>query len=308
MKLFHRQKHTSKIYFFHFKKNLTETAIKNPVNGYRKYMDLNSFVDFQIINELANNVDGYRYSTFFYKKKDSDGGKLYAGPLWDFDLCYGNVDYDDNNLATDNWLYERYGPGEWQPMHWWARLMQDEEYRQAFAKRWKALRAGPFSTDSIMAGLDSNIQIMGDAVARNFERWPILGVDVWPNYFVGNTYESEVNYLKTWMIDRLSWMDGNVSLSSGDLVMAYKDYNVYVYPNPVKDHLNIRLTTKDVSMIYCEIVDLLGKTVFTSDFSPASSGDQEIQFSVPNIVPGYYLLKITQKQQVIGIQKLLVTK
>lgn len=36
-------------------------------------MDVNSFVDFQIINELANNVDGYRFSTFFYKKKDSDG-------------------------------------------------------------------------------------------------------------------------------------------------------------------------------------------------------------------------------------------
>ncbi len=92
-------------------------SFKHPVNGFRKYMDINSFIDFQVINELGNNVDGYRYSTFFYKQKDSDGGKLFAGPQWDFDLCYGNVDYSPTNLATDQWLYPHYGPNEGFPMH-----------------------------------------------------------------------------------------------------------------------------------------------------------------------------------------------
>lgn len=293
-------------YLLTLENTLNGSSFKDPVNGFRKYMDINSFVDFQIINELSNNVDGYRYSTFFYKQKDSDGDKLFAGPLWDFDLCYGNVDYAPDNLATDKWLYPKYGPGEWQPMHWWARLMEDPDYNHAFAARWKALRAGPFSTDSIMADLDANVQNMGEAISRNFVRWPILGVYVWPNYFVGSTYQEEVTFLKTWITNRLTWMDGNVSLSSGDLVSGYRGYYVSVFPNPVMDHLNIQLTTKDIKQIDCEIVDLLGKTVFASDYSPASIGDQVIQFAVPGVAPGYYILKISQNQQVIGVQKLLI--
>ena len=80
--------------------SLNGSSFSDPANGFRKYLDVNSFVDFQIIQEFVNNVDGYRFSTFFYKDKDSDGGKLHAGPLWDFDLCYGNEDYTDFNLAN----------------------------------------------------------------------------------------------------------------------------------------------------------------------------------------------------------------
>jgi hypothetical protein len=293
-------------YILTLQNTLNGNSFKDPVTGFRKYMDINSFVDFQIINELANNVDGYRFSTFFYKQRDSDGGKLFAGPLWDFDLSYGNVDYDNKCLATDNWLYKRYGAsGNWS-MHWWSRLMEDPDYNHAFAARWKALRAGPFSTDSIMADLDAHVQNMGDAIKRNFAKWPILGQYVWPNYFVGSIYYEEVEYLKVWLTNRLNWMDGNVSLSSGDLFAGYKSYQVLVFPNPVKDQLNITLTTKDIDRINFEIVDLLGKNIFVSDYSPVSEGDQVIRFAIPEVAPGYYILKITQKQQVIGIQKLIV--
>lgn len=300
------QKAYLKSYLVLLENALNGSSFKDIDLGYRKYMDVNSFVDFQIINELANNVDGYRFSTFFYKKRESDGGKLFAGPLWDFDLCYGNVDYAPDNLATDKWLYPKYGSGEWSTMHWWARLMQDDNYQRAFSTRWNDLRAGPFSTDSIMADLDENIEYMGEAVARNFVRWPILGVYVWPNYFVGSTYDEEVDYLKTWITNRLEWMDGNVSLIRRELATGNQGFKVSVFPNPVKDKLNIRLTTQDITRIDCEIVDLMGKKVFVSDYSPASYGEQAIQFTIPPIAPGYYILKITQKHQVIGIQKLII--
>ena len=84
------------------------------MTGFRKYLDVKAFVDFQIIQELVNNVDGYSFSTFFHKDKDSNGGKLHAGPLWDFDLCYGNEDYTDFNLATRHLaLSEISGPIWW---------------------------------------------------------------------------------------------------------------------------------------------------------------------------------------------------
>jgi hypothetical protein len=108
------------------------------------------------------------------------------------------------------------------------------------------------------------------------------------------------------MTKRLAWMDGTITLSSGDFASAYHAYNVSVYPNPVQDQLNILLTTKDISRIDCEIVDLLGKSVFASDYSPVSDGEQEIHFTLPGVAPGYYVLKLTQKNQIIGIQKLII--
>ncbi len=287
---------------------LNGSSFKDPVNGFRKYMDINSFVDFQIINELTNNVDGYRFSTFFYKAKDSDGGKLFAGPLWDFDLCYGNVNYDDKNLATDKWLYTRYGNGtggNWS-MHWWKRLMEDPDYNHAFSARWKALRAGPFSTDSIMADLDNHVQYLGDAITRNFVRWPILGQWIWPNYYVGTTYQEEMGYLKTWMTNRLNWMDGNVSLSTGDFASGSDGYDVSVFPNPVKDQLNILLTTRDEEKIDIEILDMPGKTIYYSDYVPAFAGKQTIHLNLPRISPGYYILKLKQNGLVISTQKLII--
>jgi len=293
-------------YLLALENTLNGSTFKDPVNGYRKYMDVNSFVDFQIINELTNNVDGYRYSTFFYKKKDSDGGKLFAGPLWDFDLCYGNADFAPQSNLTTNWLYPNYGPNEGYPMHWWARLMEDEEYRQAYAGRWKTLRKGLLSNDSILAEIDNNISYLGDAITRNFNKWPIIGEYVWPNYFVGNSYQEEVDFLKAWILNRLTWMDGNVSLSTGDLVAANKGNNIVVYPNPVKDQVNIRITTEGNHPIDIEIVDLLGKRVCESVYTPSASGIQTFQIPVPAVAPGYYLLKLNQNQQLIGITKLII--
>ncbi|MCU0408942.1 MAG: CotH kinase family protein, partial [Bacteroidales bacterium] len=89
--------------------SLRSASSTDPENGFRNFLDEDSFIDFQIMQELTNNVDGYKYSTYFYKKRDSDGGKLFAGPLWDFDLCYGNVDYSASRLSTTGWLYTNTG-------------------------------------------------------------------------------------------------------------------------------------------------------------------------------------------------------
>jgi hypothetical protein len=287
---------------------LNGSSFKDPVNGFRKYMDVNSFIDFQIMNEFNNNVDGYRYSTFFYKKRDSDGGKLFAGPLWDFDLCYGNVNYDPMCLATDEWLYKRYGTnGNWS-MHWWYRLMEDPDYNHAFAARWKQLRTGPFATDSIMATLDDDIKTMGAAVDRNYKRWPILGQYVWPNNFVGDTYLEEVIYLKSWITDRLNWMDGNVSLSTGDLVPGFDKYEVSVFPNPVKDQLNIILSLEDAAKVEVEILDVLGNKVYSTVYAPGYKGRQSVQANIPQLAPACYMLRLKQNGQVFSIRKLLVSR
>lgn len=293
-------------YILEFENNLNGESFKDPVNGFRKYLDVNSFVDFQIMQELTNNVDGYRFSTFFYKKKDSDGGKFFAGPLWDFDLCYGNAKYSDLNMATNRWLFPNYGPDGSQPMHWWARLMEDAGYCNRFISRWEELRDGPFRTDSIMAYIDSTIEYLGPAVERNFIRWPVLGKYVWPNYFIGETYEEEIGYLKNWITARLNWMDASIHTAGIFEINPLKRFLV-VYPNPLSNQMNIRLYLSYQEKISAEIFDLLGKKVFSSEFIPVSAGLQEFQLTVPKVFSGYYILILKQGARIIGRHKVLIS-
>jgi hypothetical protein len=285
--------------------SLNGESFSDPTSGFRKYFDARSFVDFQIIQELTNNVDGYRFSTFFYKDKNSKGGKLHAGPLWDFDLCYGNEDYTDFNLQTDIWLYTKYPDEYGGRMHWWARLMEDFSYRSAFISRWKGLREGPFSTDSIMTYLDNTINYLGEAVDRNFERWPILGEYVWPNYFIGKTYEDEVDYLKTWVTDRVNWIDANIMFAEGVSENPSKQ-GILVFPNPVRDRLNLYFYLTYSGEIKVEIIDLLGRKVIYNEFLPDNQGYQYISFDINNIASGYYVLQIFQDQRFIGRENILI--
>jgi hypothetical protein len=290
---------------------LNGRSFKDTVAGFRKYLDISSFIDYQIMQELANNVDGYRYSTFFYKKRDSDGGKLFAGPLWDLDLGYGNVNYstfgNDNlqNLSTDRWLYPNFGPTENYPMHWWARLMEDDGYRAMFVKRWRELRAGPFKTDSIMKTIDNIILEIDPAIDRNFVRWPVLGEYIWPNSFIGETYGQEVDYLKNWIANRLDWMDGNiVAASRSDVTTLLNE--IVVYPNPVKDQLNLRFHLNSKTKIEIEIYDFFGKKTFSEGYVPEFTGYQDFGLTMPKALTGYYLLIIKQGGSVYGRQKLMI--
>lgn len=302
-----QQKAYIKTYLTDFQNALNGSSFKDPENGYQKYIDVNSFVDFQIMNELSNNVDGYRFSTFFHKKKDSNGGKLFAGPLWDFNLGYGNVDYSPINLATEGWLYTYYGSGDWLPMHWWARLMEDPAYQDALYKRWTELRAGPFSKDSIVDNLEEMVSHMGAAIDRNYEKWPIIGQYVWPNFdYENTTYEEELYFLTRWLIYRIDWMDNNITSTTGLFADFNLESSLNVFPNPVKSLVNIGLAVQHIDKLDIEIIDLLGKVVFQADYSPSYIGNHSIRLSLPTINNGYYVLMIKQKGHIIGTHKLIV--
>jgi len=182
----------------------------NPYIGYQQYFDVLSFVDFMLLSEISKEVDKYRYSTYFYKEKDNDGGKLFAGPAWDFDLGYGNVDYWATGIDYTGWLYLMVEPVDWGIMFWWKRLMEDPYFRDMAKTRWTWLRQNQLSDAGIHAVIDSILIHIDAAKDRNYERWPILGQYVWPNYdWYGNTYADEVDYFEDFLFNRLGWMDSN---------------------------------------------------------------------------------------------------
>ncbi|KAF0130227.1 MAG: Fibronectin type III domain protein [Bacteroidetes bacterium] len=191
---------------------LTSTDFKNPETGYQQFFDVASFIDFMLLNEISKEVDKYRYSNYLYKEKDSDGGKLFAGPAWDFNLGYGNVDYWPPGLETTGWLYEMVEVHEWSIMFWWKRLMEDNYFKGLAKTRWAQLREQKLSNSAIQTVIDSVIQYTEVARERNFDRWPILGQYVWPNHdWYNNTYEDEVDYFQDYLFNRMNWMDTHIS-------------------------------------------------------------------------------------------------
>ena len=183
----------------------------NLIPEYISLIDIDSFIDFFIMNEITKNIDGYRLSTFIYLDEDK---KLNMGPIWDFNLAFGNVDYCDG-ANTQGWLYNfnNICPGDvWQVPFWWSTLMDSQYFKEKLKTRWDFLRQDLFSNMSINNKINSYVIDLNsnDVINQNFKIWPIIGEYIWPNYYVGNSYESEIDFMKNWIDMRLTWLDAEI--------------------------------------------------------------------------------------------------
>lgn len=277
-------------FMYNAETSLNATWFTNPDSGYRKFMDASTFIDFFIVNEIARNVDGYRISTYFYKDKDSNDPRLKMGPLWDFNITMGNADYCQA-WYTFGWAYQfnLACPNDGYPVpFWWSRLLQDPLYAAELRCRWDSLRQTTLATPYILSYLDSMALVLDDAQNRNYQRWPILGIYVWPNYFIGNTYQEEVDYLKTWLTNRLTWLDNNIPGNCALLAISETENNsgIKVFPNPTNGD---RITVSgDFNKPNVELFDAFGRNVNTKYFS---SGNK-IQLNVSEFSKGIFFLKV----------------
>jgi hypothetical protein len=194
-------------YIFQFESLMNSPLHRDPFSGYYDMVNVPSFVDFFLVSELGKNVDSYRLSTFMYKDRDSEGGQLTMGPLWDFNLAFGNADYY-NGWYTSGWQLNVSITGDyWQNPFWWYKLLADPVFMNQTARRWYELRQDVLSTGTLLAFIDSCTVVLDEAQNRNYLRWPILGTYVWPNWYVGQTYQDEITFLKTWLQNRIGWMN-----------------------------------------------------------------------------------------------------
>lgn len=187
-----------------------EASISEGEPGYGELIDVESWVDGMILQELAKNVDAYRSSTYLYKLPR---GKLHLGPVWDFNQAYGNASYDEQASLIEGWRVGHAPPGSW-----FSRLFADEAFRSRFRGRYRALRDGPrapLSDDALLGFVDAESARLREAASRNFARWPILGESVLGNSVPPpDTYEGEVALLKEWLRARTRWMDVELGSSA----------------------------------------------------------------------------------------------
>ncbi len=197
-----------------------ETALHNndfsTTTGYRKYVNLNSFIDHFLMTEFAKNPDGYRLSTYLYKDKDSKGGKLTMGPLWDYNFAVGNSPTPAcRGQNPQGWAYQdnfTCDPTAWaKPMpFWWNELMKDPNFVNGVKDRWTVLRQNVLTIANTNNFIDSTATLLSESQVRNFQKWDILSVDNGILLFNGGTYSSEIDSLKLWINQRLAWIDNNI--------------------------------------------------------------------------------------------------
>lgn len=180
----------------------TENAIfssnfADPQNGYAKYIDVNSFINWYLVQELLKNQDARNYSSMYYYKKRN--GKLGMGPLWDFDLSMGNVDYSDAINPRGWWVKNG---------AWFNRLFQDPIFKQKVRNRWEEIKKNEIT--SVFQNIDKNAKYLRLSQKENFNKWDILNEKVWPNPVALGSYSAEVEQIKAWLTTRISWLDANL--------------------------------------------------------------------------------------------------
>ncbi len=263
---------------------------KDPELGYRPYIDVESFIDYFIITELSRDLDGYRVSVYFHKDKDSKGGKLVMGPFWDYNICFGNADFMQA-WSEIGWAEEGIGAGDWYEIpFWWDRFREDPYFETMLKYRWEKLRKNVISKNTINHFIDSCQNLLNDAQKRNFEKFNVLHSYVWPNKYIGGSFQNEINYLKTWIDRRINWLDSRIdaieaSFPNGVEELTFNENKALAYPNPFNENITVEFVINTGSNVEVAIRNVLGQTV-AEKTKRCMPGRNAFHFSSGDLGPG----------------------
>ena len=177
-----------------FEAALFGSNFKDSQDGYQAYIDVSSFIDWYLIQEIAKTVDAQWYSSIYFNYVP--GEKIKMGPIWDFDLSYGNVNYADSRYAEGFWVKEN---------PWYKRLFEDSAFENKVKERFMYFFN---NADVLLDKIDSYGEYLDRSQVQNYKAWPTLGDYVWPNPIWYNTHAEEVGHLKAWITTRMNWLHG----------------------------------------------------------------------------------------------------
>lgn len=182
-----------------------EASLRRGYDEYSKHIDVDSFVNWYILNELVKNYDSkFVTSCFFYM--DSDG-IIHMGPIWDYDTCMGNQITGDRTENPIGWHVNQ--------APWYRELTYDKTFMELVKKRWAEIRK---------EGIIDNIYTNIDEMSKYIEKSRIENFKIWPDAMMHTelrrreskfTYEEEIAHLKRFLYRRIAWMDG---------VLEYRKY------------------------------------------------------------------------------------
>ncbi len=177
--------------------------------GYEEYIDVDTLIDWVILHELTYNLDSCFHRSVFIVKQA--GGKLQMGPAWDFDLAMGNMSRDYGKY--DIWVLPGVDDEDaYIKLNWLNYLYYNEDFCRKMEARWNEVKDELLS--STLALIDDLYFKVAPSAEYNFEVWDILGKKVAfePSYTNKyDTYEKQIGYLRSFLQDRWTWIDSNIS-------------------------------------------------------------------------------------------------
>ncbi|HNQ90952.1 MAG TPA: CotH kinase family protein, partial [Verrucomicrobiota bacterium] len=180
-------------YFTNFHGVLNSTRWLNPTNGYRMFVDVDAWIDYHVLETLSFNVDALGLSTYLHKPRS---GRITFGPHWDFDRALGSTDGRDANPRV-------WHSGALFSAPWWGRLFTDKDFGQQWLDRWQALRGTHFSLTNLHGLIDRLANEVRAAQPREYQKWRVA-----PR---GGTYQTEINFMKNWVSNRVNWIDSQLT-------------------------------------------------------------------------------------------------
>ncbi len=296
-----QQKNYIEDYVTEFETKLYSSGYDNPVSGYPNYIDVESFIDYFIVSEISRNNDGFKKSRYFHKDKN---GKITAGPVWDFDWAWKNINECYIFKATDGsgWSYKvnDCNPGVKSP-GWMTRLFYDTNFKNQTSCKYFDARANLLSDEYIFGVIDSVYNVVKNPQNKHFQKWKILGINVGAPEVDAQpqTYEGEVEKLKDWISTRLEWLDANMigNCDITNVAINTSDTELIIWPNPASNHINIKssMEIREVSIYNVTGALVLNDAVYTTLY----------QTDLSTFKQGYYLARIKLVNNEVVIKKFL---
>lgn len=272
-----------------FEQQLNSGSLYDTVHGYRHFIDVPSFIDQSLLQEIGRNVDGYRLSTYMHKGRN---GKIKGGPIWDFNLAYGNADYYNGSTTNEwQWNFPCLSSDPYSVPFWWQKMLTDTVYVHELKCRYTLLRHNVLDTNQLDHILDSIALLLDTAQARHYTRWPIMGVYTWPNYYVGSSYADEVAYMKGWLHTRIRFMDSTLIDTSCHpppplwVATSRAAAGISIYPNPVTTELHVDIG----SMVFSSavITNSMGQLMKQQRLTPNAN-----LLDIQELPPGVYFISL----------------
>ena len=207
--------------------NLMESAVyasnySDPDNGFRKYLDIESFLKHFLVGEFSGNMDTY-WSVYMYK--DREENQFHVSPCWDFDLAFDNDQRNYPVNGRSNWAYNG-GSAAGNMKSFVTRLLGDDGADKLLTQLWKDNRKEGLLDEKTLVGyVDSMAREMEASANLNFIRWPILNSRVHQNVSALGSFEAEVDVLRNYIPVRLTWIDDYLGYSPGTM---YTDSTYYI--------------------------------------------------------------------------------
>lgn len=165
---------------------------KDPDNGWQKYYDVSSFVDYYLINEITKNVDAVKWTSTYFSISRTD--KIKMGPLWDFDSALGNEVYDGCD-APEDFYTRRFG--------YYPRLFEDPFFVSKVKERFNFFYS---VKEDMLFEIDSMAEYLKRSAEYNNNIWNTLYNDEYGTHHLQGGYNKEIEWLKEWILARFEWL------------------------------------------------------------------------------------------------------